>query len=101
MFIVYGGLFFLLFGRLVFIQVTGEAEGKVLASLAENKYARESILTADRGKIIDRNGELIASDTLSYRLVAVLDEGLSDSKVTRHVDDPEKTAEVLCEISSA
>ncbi len=68
MFIVYGGLFFLLFGRIVFIQVTGEAEGKVLASLAENKYARESILTADRGKIIDRNGELIASDTLSYRL---------------------------------
>jgi penicillin-binding protein 2B len=95
MFIVYGGLFFLLFGRLVFIQVTGEAEGKVLATMAENKYARESILTADRGKIIDRNGELIASDTLSYRLVAVLDEKLSDSKVTRHVDDPEKAAEVL------
>ena len=95
MFIVYGGLFFLLFGRLIFIQVTGEAEGKVLASLAENKYARESVLTADRGKIIDRNGELIASDTLSYRLVAVLDEKLSSSKVTRHVDNPEKTAEVL------
>jgi penicillin-binding protein 2B len=97
MFIVYGGLFFLLFGRIVFIQVTGEAEGKVLASLAENKYARESILTADRGKIIDRNGEMIASDTLSYRLVAVLDEDLSDSKVTRHVDDPEKAADVLAE----
>lgn len=95
MFIVYGGLFFLLFGRIVFIQVTGEAEGKVLASLAENKYARESILTADRGKIIDRNDEVIASDTLSYRLVAVLDEDLSDSNITRHVDDPDKAAEVL------
>ncbi|WP_172369772.1 penicillin-binding protein [Sporosarcina jiandibaonis] len=95
MFIVYGGLFFLLFGRIVFIQVTGEAEGKVLAALAENKYAREAILTADRGKILDRNGELIASDTLSYRLVAVLDEKLSDSNVTRHVDDPEKAAAVL------
>ena len=46
------GSFFLLFGRLVFIQVTGEAEGKVLASMAENKYARESILTADRGKLL-------------------------------------------------
>lgn len=97
MFIVFGGLFFLLFGRLVFIQVTGEAEGKVLASLAEDKYARESILTAERGKIVDRNGELIASDTLSYKLVAVLDESLSDSKTVRHVDNPEKTADILAE----
>lgn len=95
MFIAYGGLFFLLFGRLLFIQITGEAEGKALASLAEAKYARESVLTADRGRILDRNGELIASDTLSYRLVAVLDETLSDKNVTRHVDDPEKTAEIL------
>ena len=35
MFLVYGGLFFLLFGRIVFIQVTGQAEGKVMATLAE------------------------------------------------------------------
>lgn len=96
MFIIYGGLFFLLFGRLLFIQITGEAEGKVLASMAEAKYARESILPANRGEIIDRNGELIASDTLSYRLVAVLDEELSkNTKELHHVDDPEKTAEVL------
>ena len=74
MFLVYGGLFFLLFGRIVFIQITGQAEGKVMASLAEAKYARESILQAERGKIVDRNGELIAADTLSYRLIAVLDE---------------------------
>lgn len=96
MFIIYGGLFFLLFGRLVFIQITGEAEGKVLASMAEAKYARESILPANRGEIVDRNGELIASDTLSYRLVAALDEELSkNTKELYHVDDPEKTAEVL------
>lgn len=97
MFLLYGGLFFLLFGRLLFIQITGEAEGEALAAMAESKYARTSILTADRGKILDRNDELIASDTLSYRLVAVLDEELSDKRVTRHVDDPEKTAAVLAE----
>lgn len=95
MFVLYGGLFFLLFGRLLFIQVTGEAEGKALAAMAKTKYARESILAADRGKILDRNDELIASDTLSYRLVAVLDEEMSDKRVTRHVDNPEKTAEAL------
>ncbi len=96
MFIIYGGLFFILFGRLLFIQVTGEAEGKVLASMAEAKYARESLLPANRGEIIDRNSELIASDTLSYRLVAVLDESLSErTRETHHVDNPEKAAEVL------
>jgi len=95
MFLVYGGLFFLLFGRILFIQVTGEAEGKALASLAQSKYARESVLAAERGTIVDRNNELIASDTLSYKLVAVLDDDLSDAKKVRHVDNPEKTAEIL------
>lgn len=96
MFVVYGGLFFLLFGRIVFIQITGEAEGKALAALAEVKYARESILTAERGKILDRDGELIVSDTLSYQLVAVLDEKLSNNpKQPRHVNNPEKAAEIL------
>lgn len=95
MFILYGGLFFLLFGRLLFIQVTGEAEGKALAAMAEAKYARQSILAADRGRILDRNDELIVSDTLSYRLVAVLDEEMSDRKTIRHVADPEETAKVL------
>ena len=77
MFLTFGGLFFLLFGRLLFIQATGQAEGKVMAALAEAKYARESVLKADRGTIVDRNGELIAADTLSYRLIAVLDEKAS------------------------
>ncbi len=101
MFLVYGGLFFLLFGRILFIQVTGQAEGKVMATLAESKYARESVLKADRGTIVDRNGELIASDTLSYRLIAVLSEKASkDSKKPLHITDINKTAEVLAELYS-
>lgn len=96
----YGGLFFILFFRLLYIQVTGEANGQALKSLAESKYARQSLLPANRGEIVDRNGDVIASDTLSYRLVAVLDEELSDKKVTRHVDDPEKVAAFLADYIS-
>ena len=78
--------------------MTGQAEGKVMATLAESKYARESVLKADRGTIVDRNGELIASDTLSYRLIAVLSENASKgSKKPLHITDIEKTAEVLAE----
>lgn len=94
---IYGGLFFILSIRLFYIQVTGEANGQALKALADSKYARQSVLSANRGEIVDRNGDIIASDTLSYRLVGVLDEELSDKKVTRHVDDPEKTAAFLSE----
>lgn len=97
MFVFFGGLFFLLFGRLLSIQITGQAEGRQMAVMAEAKYAREAILQAERGKIIDRNGELIASDTLSYRLIAILNEKATEkgAKEPRHVVDFEKAADLL------
>lgn len=98
MFLLYGGLFFLLFGRMFFIQATGQAEGRTMAALAEAKYARESILKADRGTIVDRDGALIAADTLSYKMLIILDEkATKGSKTPRHVlkENFEATAEVL------
>ncbi|WP_339249546.1 penicillin-binding protein [Sporosarcina sp. FSL W8-0480] len=97
MFVFFGGLFFLLFWRLLSIQITGQAEGRQMAVMAEAKYAREAILQAERGKIIDRNGELIASDTLSYRLIAILNEKATEKGANepRHVVDFEKAADLL------
>ena len=57
-----------------FIQVTGEAEGKADGVPCGSKICKGMVLKADRGTIVDRNGELIAADTLSYRLIAVLNE---------------------------
>ncbi len=96
MFLLYGGLFFLLLGRFLFIQVTGTVEGQALASKAESKYNREQIIPASRGKIVDRNGEIIAEDTLSYKMIAVISETASkDSRVPRHVMDTAATAKAL------
>ncbi|WP_282245590.1 penicillin-binding transpeptidase domain-containing protein [Psychrobacillus sp. NEAU-3TGS] len=96
MFLLYGGLFFLLLGRFVYIQATGVAEGQVLSAKADSKYNREQVLQASRGKIIDRNGEVIVQDTLSYKMVAVVSpKATENSKAPRHVIDPEKTAQVL------
>ncbi|MFC0229714.1 penicillin-binding protein [Bhargavaea ullalensis] len=99
MFCVYGGLFFLLFARFLFIQVTGEVEGRPLAAMAQAKYERASVLSADRGRILDRSGEAIAEDTLSYKLIAVLSkkasDGIKDKSKMRHVLDREKTAREL------
>jgi len=94
--IFYGGLFFLLFTRMVTIQATGQVEGQELAARAAAKYGKESVITANRGKIYDQTGQVIAEDTLSYRLVAVVSEAATtDPKKPRHVVDAEKTAQVL------
>ncbi|QUG40998.1 penicillin-binding protein [Psychrobacillus sp. INOP01] len=96
MFLLYGGLFFLLLSRFVFIQYTGTAEGQELSTKAENKYSREQTLQASRGEIIDRNGEIIAQDTLSYKMIAVISpSATNNSSIQRHVSDTAKTAEVL------
>lgn len=96
LFLVFAGLFFLLAARIVSIQATGSVEGQELAAKAAAKYSQEEVLTAKRGKILDRNGEVIAEDTLTYKVVAVLDESATQ-KVSkpRHVTDVERTAEIL------
>ncbi|TWT28101.1 penicillin-binding protein [Planomicrobium sp. CPCC 101110] len=98
LFLLFAGLFFLLFARIVTIQATGQVEGQELAAKAAAKYSQEQVLKAERGKILDRNGEVIAEDTLTYRLVAVLDESATQkASDPRHVVDVEKTADVLSE----
>ncbi|EIM07793.1 penicillin-binding protein 2B (PBP-2B) [Planococcus antarcticus DSM 14505] len=96
LFLLFAGLFFLLLTRIVTIQATGEVEGQQLAARAAAKYSQEEVLTAERGRIIDRKGEVIAEDTLTYKLVAVLDESATQ-KVSdpRHVVDIEETASKL------
>ncbi|MFB7158941.1 penicillin-binding transpeptidase domain-containing protein [Lysinibacillus sp. NPDC056232] len=96
--IFYGGLFFLLFARMVTLQATGEVKGQELAARAAAKYSKESAITASRGKIYDANDQVIAEDTLSYRLIAIVNkEATTDAKKPRHVVDPEKTAKILAE----
>jgi len=72
LFVIFTLLFITLASRFITIQITGEAEGRVLASYADQKYTKERILDATRGSILDRNGELLAFNTVSYRLVAVI-----------------------------
>lgn len=96
LFLLFAGLFFLLLTRIVTIQATGEAEGQELAARAAAKYSQEEVLTAERGRILDRSGEVIAEDTLTYKLVAVLDETATQkASDPRHVVDVEETAAKL------
>jgi penicillin-binding protein 2B len=99
MFLIFGVLFLLLIGRIAYIQATGVVNGHELAVEAANKYQRQSTLTADRGKILDRNGNIIAEDTLSYKVIAVVRaSATTNPKYPRHVIDPQHTAKALAEV---
>lgn len=96
MLIIYGLLFFLMFFRIFYIQVTGQAEGQQLAAKAAARYEKSKIITANRGNIYDRQGQVIAKDGVSYRLVAVINPKASEgSNKVLHVQNPKKTASVL------
>jgi penicillin-binding protein 2B len=96
MFLFFGGLFLLLYWRFVSIQATGVVNGHELATEALSKYESGYALSADRGKILDRNENIIAEDTLSYRLVAVISEKATEKDSNpRHVIDTAETARQL------
>ncbi|MFJ8261631.1 penicillin-binding transpeptidase domain-containing protein [Rummeliibacillus sp. NPDC094406] len=96
MLIIYGLLFFLMFFRIFYIQVTGQAEGQKLAAKATARYEKTKTITADRGNILDRQGQVIAKDAISYRLVAVVNPKASKgTNKVMHVENPKKTAAVL------
>jgi penicillin-binding protein 2B len=94
--IIFALLFFVLFVRFFYIQITGKVDGQLLAVKAQEKYENKITLEAQRGNILDRNGEVLAQDTSTFTLVAVLDESLTtDPNHPQHVADPQETAEKL------
>ncbi|MED1469630.1 penicillin-binding protein [Bacillus salipaludis] len=93
---IFGLLFFILLFRYFSIEISGEAAGQPLAAKAQKKYTRVGTLEASRGIIYDRNGEVVAEDTASYTLLAILSKKMTtDPKHPMHVKDPQKTAEEL------
>ncbi|MGE6258652.1 penicillin-binding protein [Heyndrickxia sporothermodurans] len=96
LFLIFGLLFFVLIVRFLTIQVTGEVDGTPLADEATEQYLRHDTIKAKRGNIYDKNGEIIAEDTASYRLQAILSNKMTiDPKKPHHVVDFEKTAREL------
>ncbi|MBE3568679.1 MAG: penicillin-binding protein [Bacillales bacterium] len=96
LFVIFAMLFFVLFVRFLYIEITGKVDGHVLANEALQKYMKTDTLVAHRGNIYDRNGEVIAEDTVTYKLAAILDKkATSDPKNPHHVTNPKKTAQIL------
>ena len=74
LFTIFSLLFFILTYRFLAIQITGQVEGKELRAYAKERYAKDAILEASRGSILDRNGEPLAHDTITYKFSQVIDK---------------------------
>ncbi|MBB6455024.1 penicillin-binding protein 2B [Salirhabdus euzebyi] len=94
--VVFTGLFLLLFGRLLYIQAAGEVEGVNLLNWADEQRTNSYSLAAERGKILDRTGMVLADNKPAYNMYAILNEEYSqNSEEPLHVDDPTTTANKL------
>lgn len=98
MLVIFGSLFLMMFLRIFYIQVVGKIDQHDLVSEAMNRREVDAVQKAERGDILDRNGETIATNTVSYKIIAVVNpkasEGMKKDEY-RHVHDKEKTAKVL------
>ncbi|MCP6683420.1 penicillin-binding protein 2B [Bacillus nakamurai] len=83
--------FFVILGRMAYIQITGKANGEALATKATEQHEKKRTIEASRGSILDRKGKVLAEDTATYKLIAVLDKKMKP----QYVKDKEKTAEEL------
>lgn len=97
--LLFGLLFFSLILKYSIVMITGHSSGQDLSMRASEKYVRSIVNQPVRGKILDRNGEILAEDIDSFKLVAVLDKRISQKgKPPRHVVDKKKTAKALSKI---
>ncbi len=76
-----------IFARFFYIQVI---DGEHLRALALDQWTREIPVVAERGKILDRNGAVLAGNVTSYTVFAR----------PNAVEDKETTARILAEIFS-
>jgi len=95
LFVLTIGVFGFIGFRFTWIMVRGQVDGENLNRHVHNQYTEENVQQAQRGTIYDRDGNTIAVDATSYKLVAVLTDSWSTENKPIHVQDPEAVAEVL------
>ena len=92
-------LFCLMIFRVVQLGISKEIDGINLKNLASNRTTRTDVEEAKRGTIYSSNGEVLAQNVSSYKLIAYLDsKRTTNPKRPQHVIDKEDTAEKLAPI---
>lgn len=92
-------LFCLMIGRVIQLGTSKEIDGINLQELASKRTTRTDVISANRGGIYSANGDALAINVASYKLIAYLDsKRTTNPKRPQHVVDKEDTAEKLAPI---
>jgi len=92
-------LFGIIIGRVIQLSTSSEIDGVNLKKLAAKRTTKTETLPAQRGSIYSSNGDILAQNVSSYKLIAYLDPKRTTKKnKPQHVVDKEKTAESLSPI---
>ena len=92
-------LFVLMIWRTIQLGMSTEIDGVNLKELASKRTTRTDIIYANRGSIYSSNGDVLAQNVASYKLIAYLDsKRTTNPKKPQHVVDKEDTAEKLAPI---
>ncbi|MGN1372275.1 MAG: penicillin-binding protein [Candidatus Coprovivens sp.] len=91
--------FFAIVIKLSFVALAPTTDGIDLTAFVNNRNTEKEILKAQRGTIYSSDGETLAQNVTSYKVIAILSETRTkDPDNPQHVVDKEKTAEVLSSI---
>jgi len=92
-------LFACMIGRVIQLGLSSEIDGVDLKELASRRTTATETLSAQRGSIYTEDGEVLAQNVSSYKIIAYLDpKRTTDEDNPQHVVDKEKTAEALAPI---
>ena len=92
-------LFACMIGRVIQLGLSTEIDGVNLKELASKRTTTTEILTAKRGSVYTSNGDALAQNVSSYKLIAYLSaKRTTNEDDPQHVVDKEKTAEALAPI---
>ena len=92
-------LFCLMIGRVIQLGLSDEIDGKNLKELASKRTIKTDIISARRGSIYSSNGDILAQNVTSYKLLAYLDSSRTTNENNpKHVVDKEDTARKLATV---
>lgn len=92
-------LFCVMIGRVIQLGMSKKIDGIDLKQLASKRVTKTDIISAKRGNIYSSNGDILAQNVSSYKLIAYLDSKRTTNKnKPQHVVDKELTAEKLAPI---
>ena len=92
-------LFCVMIGRVIQLGTFKKIDGIELKKLASQRTTKTDVISANRGTIYSVNGETLAQNVASYKLIAYLDsKRTTNEKKPQHVVNKEETAEKLAPI---